>query len=167
MRLLWSTRSTLWPDLTFIEALTTQMEEGAEAYFQRIEELGGVLAAIEENFFQQEIADAAYHYQKEIESKDRIIVGVNEFIQQEKPAIDLLIIDSAIERAQAKRVQQLRLTRDNLLVQNILDELRQAAAATDNLMPKIIAAVRAYATEGEIVAVLKEVFGEYREHAVF
>ena len=151
----------------FIEALTTQMEEGAEAYFQRIEEMGGVLAAIEENFFQQEIADAAYHYQKEIESKDRIIVGVNEFIQQEKQTIDLLKIDPAIERAQVKRVQQLRLTRDNWLVLNALDGLRQAAAGTDNLMPKIIAAVCAYATVGEIVAVLKEVFGEYREHAVF
>lgn len=151
----------------FMEALTNQMEEGAEAYFQRIEELDGVLAAIEENFFQQEIADAAYRYQKDIESKDRIIVGVNEFIQQEKQGIDLLKIDPAIEQAQVKRVQQLRLTRDNLLVQNTLDELRQAAARTDNLMPKIIAAVSAYATEGEIVAVLKEVFGEYREHAVF
>ncbi|MHB1404180.1 MAG: acyl-CoA mutase large subunit family protein [Desulfitobacteriaceae bacterium] len=151
----------------FIEALTTQMEEGAEAYFQRVEELGGVLPAIEENFFQQEIADAAYRYQREIENKDRIIIGINDFINQEKLSIDLLKIDTEIERSQIKRVQRLRQTRDNLQVQATLDDLRTTASSTDNLMPKIIAAVSAYATEGEIITVLKEVFGEYRENAVF
>ncbi len=151
----------------FIEALTTQMEEGAEAYFQRVEELGGVLPAIEENFFQQEIADAAYRYQREIENKDRIIIGINDFINKEKLSIDLLKIDTEIERSQIKRVQRLRQTRDNLQVQATLDDLRTTASSTDNLMPKIIAAVSAYATEGEIITVLKEVFGEYRENAVF
>ncbi len=151
----------------FIEALTNQMEEGAEEYFRRIEELGGVLSAIGQNFFQQEIADAAYRYQQEIEQKERIIVGVNEFITEAKPDIDLLKIDPEIERGQVRRVQALRQTRDNLLVQRTLAELEQAALGTDNLMPKIMNAVHAYATEGEIVAVFKKVFGEYREQAVF
>lgn len=151
----------------YVEALTSQMEAGAEDYFKRIEELGGVLPAIAENFFQQEIADAAYRYQREIENKDRIIVGVNDFIKKEKLSIDLLKIDTEIERSQIKRVQRLRQTRDNLQVQATLDDLRATACSTDNLIPKIIAAVSAYATEGEIITVLKEVFGEYRENPVF
>lgn len=151
----------------YVEALTSQMEAGAEDYFKRIEELGGVLPAIAENFFQQEIADAAYRFQREIENKDRIIVGVNDFIKKEKLSIDLLKIDTEIERSQIQRVQRLRQTRDNLQVQATLDDLRTTASSTDNLMPKIIAAVSAYATEGEIITVLKEVFGEYRENAVF
>lgn len=151
----------------YVETLTNQMEEGAEAYFRKIEELGGVLGAIRENFFQQDIADAAYRYQKEIESKDRIIVGVNEFVKEEKAAIDLLKIDPEVERAQARRVQDLRQSRDNLRVQTTLADLKEAAQGSDNLIPKIMDAVRAYATEGEIISVLKEVFGEYREQAVF
>lgn len=151
----------------FVEALTNQMEEGAEEYFQKIEERGGVLAAISQNFFQQEIADAAYRYQKEIESKSRIIVGVNEFQTQENIDIDLLKIDPEIERSQAQRVRELRATRDNLHVQNTLEALKESAQGSDNLIPKIMDAVRAYATEGEIVAVLKEIFGEYKEQSVF
>lgn len=151
----------------FVEALTRQMEEGAEEYFRKIEERGGVLAAIHQNFFQQEIADAAYHYQKEIEGKDRIIVGVNGFQTEEALEIDLLKIDPEIERNQAQRVKELRATRDNLHVQNTLAALKATALSSDNLIPKIIDAVRAYATEGEIVAVLKEVFGKYREQSVF
>ncbi|KTE90999.1 methylmalonyl-CoA mutase family protein [Desulfitobacterium hafniense] len=151
----------------FVEALTRQMEEGAEEYFRKIEERGGVLAAIHQNFFQQEIADAAYRYQKEIEGKDRIIVGVNGFQTEEALEIDLLKIDPEIERNQAQRVKELRATRDNLHVQNTLAALKATALSSDNLIPKIIDAVRAYATEGEIVAVLKEVFGEYREQSVF
>ncbi|HVJ49995.1 methylmalonyl-CoA mutase family protein [Desulfitobacterium sp.] len=151
----------------FVEALTNQMEEGAEEYFRKIEEQGGVLAAISENFFQQEIADAAYRYQKEIESKARIIVGVNEFQTKEKIEIDLLKIDPEIESSQVRRVKELKATRDNLHVQNTLDALKESAMSSDNLMPKIIDAVRSYATEGEIVSVLKEIFGEYKEQAVF
>ncbi len=151
----------------FVEALTNQMEEGAEEYFRKIEERGGVLSAISQNFFQQEIADAAYRYQKEIESKDRIIVGVNGFQTQENIEIDLLKIDPQIEYSQARRVKELRASRDNLHVQNTLDALKVAATGSDNLIPKIIDAVRSYATEGEIVAVLKGVFGEYKEQAVF
>lgn len=151
----------------FVEALTNQMEEGAEEYFRKIEERGGVLAAIGQNFFQQEIADAAYRYQKEIENKSRIIVGVNEFQIQENHEMELLKIDPEIERSQAQRVKELRAGRDNLHVMNTLDALKESAQGSDNLIPKIIDAVRAYATEGEIVAVLKEVFGEYKEQSVF
>ncbi len=151
----------------FVEALTNKMEQGAEEYFRKIDELGGVLAAIDKNFFQQEIADAAYRYQKEIETKERIIVGVNEFVQEEQLAIDLLKIDPEIEREQAQSVKKLRETRDNLHVQNTLEELRAAASGSDNLIPKILDCVRAYATEGEIVQVMREVFGEYKEKAVF
>lgn len=151
----------------FVETLTNQMEEGAEEYFRKIDELGGVLEAIRKNFFQQEIADAAYRYQQEIESKDRIIVGVNEFINEGKAEIDLLKIDPEVERAQVRGLQALKQSRDNLRVQTTLEGLKQAALETDNLVPKILDAVRAYATEGEMIAVLKDVFGEYREQAVF
>lgn len=152
----------------FVETLTNQMEEGAEEYFRKIDELGGVLGAIRENFFQQEIADAAYRYQKEIESKDRIIVGINEFVNEKKDdKMDLLKIDPEVERAQVRKLTALKQSRDNVLVQTTLADLKEAALGTDNLIPKIIEAVRAYATEGEIIAVLKDVFGEYREQAVF
>ncbi|MDA8222549.1 MULTISPECIES: acyl-CoA mutase large subunit family protein [Desulfosporosinus] len=151
----------------FVETFTNQMEEGAEEYFRKIDELGGVLGAIQENFFQQEIADAAYRYQQEIESKDRIIVGINDFINEEKDKIDLLKIDPEVERAQVNRVKALKQSRDNIRVQTTLDDLKVAAQGSDNLIPKIMDAVRAYATEGEMIAVLKEIFGEYREQAVF
>jgi methylmalonyl-CoA mutase, N-terminal domain len=151
----------------FVESLTNKMEQGAEEYFQKIDELGGVLSAIDKNFFQQEIADAAYRYQKEIESKDRIIVGVNEFVQEEKLDIDLLKIDPEIEREQVRNLKKLKETRDNLRVQNTLEELRVSAGGSDNLIPKILDCVKAYATEGEIVQVMRGVFGEYKEKAVF
>jgi len=151
----------------YLEALTNQMEEGVEAYFQQIKEMGGVLAGIEQNFFQQEIADSAYRYQQEIENKERIIVGVNDFVSADKLTLELLKIDPEIERLQIRQLRELKMHRDNLHVQNTLAELKQAAIGSDNLIPKIMEAVRAYATEGEIIAVLKEVFGEYRETAVF
>lgn len=151
----------------FVETLTNQMEEGAEEYFRKIDELGGVLGAIQENFFQQEIADAAYRYQKEIESKDRIIVGINEFVNEEKDKMDLLKIDPEVERSQISKLKDLKQSRDNIRVQTTLTDLKEAAQGEDNLIPKIMDAVRVYATEGEMIAVLKEVFGEYREQAVF
>ena len=151
----------------FVESLTQQMEEGAEEYFRKIDELGGVLGGIHANFFQQEIANAAYRYQQEIENHDRVIVGVNDFKVAETLGIDLLKIDPEVEREQVRRLQAMREGRDNLRVQALLADLKEAAQGADNLIPKIIEAVRAYATEGEMIAVLKEVFGEYREQAVF
>ncbi|WP_347490931.1 acyl-CoA mutase large subunit family protein [Desulfoscipio sp. XC116] len=152
----------------YVEALTNKMEEEAEKYFAEIERRGGVLAAIDQNFFQQEIADAAYHYQRAIDKKKRIQVGVNEFIDpNEELEIELLIIDPEIERKQVEKVGKLRRDRNNLLVGDTLDALRQAAQGTENMIPFILECVKAYATEGEIIQTLREVFGEYKEKPTF
>ena len=151
----------------FIEALTEQMEAGAEEYFQKIETLGGVLPAIEQGFFQQEIADAAYEYQRAVDRGDRVVVGVNRYKSNEKMEMELLKIDPAVESKQLKRLKKLKGSRDAKKVSNCLKELKKCAASNNNLIPVIMEAVRAYATEGEITAALKEVFGEYREKALF
>jgi len=151
----------------FLEALTNQMEAEVEKYFERIEQLGGVLAAIDGGFFQQEIADAAYRYQLEIERKERIIVGVNDFIMVEAQEVNLFKVDPQIEEEQKKRVQSVRQSRDNIVCINRLAALRKAARSSENLMPFILDAVKAYATEGEIIQVLREVFGEYKEKPIF
>ncbi|HKW72755.1 MAG TPA: methylmalonyl-CoA mutase family protein [Candidatus Dormibacteraeota bacterium] len=150
----------------FIEALTDEMERQAEAYFKRIDEIGGVIPAIEAGFFQKEIADAAFRYQQELEQKRRLIVGVNEFTVDDEPPIDILRIDPRLESEQAARVREVRSKRDQAKWSNSLNRLRKAAAGTDNLMPYILDAVRAYATEGEIMQALIEVFGTYTETAV-
>lgn len=151
----------------FVEALTDQMEAEAEKYFARIEHLGGVLAAIDQGFFQQEIADAAYRYQREIEENERIIVGVNDYVIEEPKQIDLLKIDPQVEEEQKRRVQAVRAKRDNIVCTNRLEELRRAAGTRENLIPRVLECVQAYATEGEIVQVLREVFGEYKEKPIF
>jgi methylmalonyl-CoA mutase, N-terminal domain len=151
----------------FVESLTNQMEAEAEAYFDQIEKLGGVLKAIDCGFFQQEIADAAYTYQRAVDRQDRIVVGVNRFNSEEKPQIELLRIDPQVELKQIRRLNELREKRDNLAVHNALSELKTTAATHENLIPKILVAVKHYATEGEIIAALKEVFGEYREKPLF
>jgi methylmalonyl-CoA mutase, N-terminal domain len=151
----------------FVESFTNQMEAEAEAYFAQIEKLGGVLKAIDCGFFQQEIADAAYLYQQAVDRQERIVVGVNRFNSEEKPQIELLRIDPQVELKQIQRLNELRQKRDNLAVSNALAELKATAETSENLVPKILAAVKCYATEGEIVAALKEVFGEYREKPLF
>ncbi len=151
----------------FIECMTDQMEAEAEEYFRRIDELGGVMAAIDCGFFQQEIADAAYLYQKAIDSGERIVVGVNRFTSGESLQIELLKIDPAVEEKQFRRLQKLKEARDNEAVSTMLTELKKTARGGDNLIPKILDAVRVYATEGEIVAALKEIFGIYREKPLF
>jgi methylmalonyl-CoA mutase N-terminal domain/subunit len=150
----------------FIEALTDEMERQAEAYFKRIEEIGGVIPAIEDGFFQREIADAAFRYQKELEQKRRIVVGVNEFTVDEEEPIDILRISPRLEAEQTERVRNVRSKRDQARCTNALNMLRKAAAGNDNLMPYILDAVRAYATEGEIMHSMIEVFGTYTETAV-
>jgi methylmalonyl-CoA mutase N-terminal domain/subunit len=150
----------------FMEALTDEMERQAEAYFKRIEEIGGVIPAIEAGFFQKEIADAAFRYQQELEQRRRIMVGVNEFTVDEEEPIEILRIDPKLESEQAERVREVRRKRDQAKCTNALNRLRKAAAGTDNLMPYILDAVRAYATEGEIMHSLIEVFGTYTETAV-
>jgi len=150
----------------FVEALTDEMERQAEDYFKRIEELGGVIPAIEAGFFQKEIADSAFRYQQELEQKRRLVVGVNEFKVDEEEPIEILRIDPKLESEQVARVREVRRKRDQTRCSAALTQLRKAAAGTDNLMPYILEAVRAYATEGEIMNTMVEVFGIYTERAV-
>jgi methylmalonyl-CoA mutase, N-terminal domain len=142
------------------------MERQAEKYFKQIEALGGVIPAIEANFFQKEIADSAFRYQQELEQKRRLVVGVNEFTVDEATPIEILRIDPKLESEQVARVREVRKNRDQARCSNALSSLRKAAAGTDNLMPHILEAVRAYATEGEIMNTMVEVFGIYTERAV-
>ena len=150
----------------FIEALTDEMERQAEKYFKQIEDLGGVIPAIEASFFQKEIADSAFRYQSELEQKRRIMIGVNDFTVDEEVPIDILRIDPKLESEQVARLREVRRKRDQARCSNALTSLRKAAAGTDNMMPYILEAVRAYATEGEIMNTLIEVFGIYTERAV-
>ncbi|HXB04211.1 MAG TPA: methylmalonyl-CoA mutase family protein [Candidatus Angelobacter sp.] len=150
----------------FVEALTDEMERQAEDYFKRIEELGGVIPAIEAGFFQKEIADSAFRYQQELEQKRRLVVGVNEFKVDEEEPIEILRIDPKLESEQVARLREVRRKRDQARCSAALSQLRKAAASTDNLMPYILEAVRAYATEGEIMNTMVEVFGTYTERAV-
>ncbi len=149
----------------FVEALTNRMEKQAYEYFRRIEELGGVLPAIEKGFFQSEIADAAYRYQREIDEGIRKIVGVNAYVDNKPITIPILEMDPNGYDRQVARLQEVRRTRDNARVGQALDRLRIACLGTENTMPYILDAVRAYATLGEIVAVMKEAFGVYQEPA--
>jgi methylmalonyl-CoA mutase, N-terminal domain len=150
----------------FIEALTDELERQAELYFTRIEALGGVIPAIEKSFFQKEIADSAFRYQQEIEAKQRLVVGVNEFTVDGEPPIEILRIDPRLESEQVARVREVRRKRDQAACSNALHRLEKAASGKDNLMPYILDAVRAYATEGEIMQTLIGVFGLYTETAV-
>lgn len=147
----------------FVEALTDRMESQARDYFRRIDELGGVLPAIQKGFFQREIADAAYRYQHEIEEKQRVIVGVNAFEDEAPISIPLLRMDPEGLGRQIARLKQVRRDRDSGRVGQALDRLRIAAQGTENLMPHLLEAVRSYATLGEIVALLKGVLGTYQE----
>ncbi|UCD00601.1 MAG: methylmalonyl-CoA mutase family protein [Promethearchaeota archaeon] len=151
----------------YIEWLTNKMEEEAENYFQRIEDLGGVVPAIKANFFQKEIANASYKYQQEIENRERTIVAVNQFEQREPCSVPLLKIDEEVAKEQIKKVNKLKEERDNNKVKEKLEQLKEAARGTENLMPFIIDAVREYTTIGEIINALKEVFGTYHEDSIF
>ncbi len=152
----------------FVEALTDEMERQVEEYFARIEEYGGMVAAVEAGFPQREIADASYRYQRSIESGDRIIVGVNAFERpNEEQAEDLLKIGPEIERGQARAVQEVRASRDAAAVESTLAALRRACASDANVMPYLIDCVRAVATEGEIVDAMVSVYGRYTETTQF
>ncbi|MEM3153478.1 MAG: methylmalonyl-CoA mutase family protein, partial [Candidatus Bathyarchaeia archaeon] len=148
----------------YVEALTNEMEEKAMEYIQKIDDMGGVIPAIEKGFFQKEIAESAYRYQREIEEKKRVLVGVNEYaIEGEEIPVKLLRVDPSVEKKQIERLQKLRRERDNKKVKEMLEKLHYAAEKDMNLMPTIIEAVKAYATLGEIVDVLRKVYGEYKE----
>lgn len=152
----------------FIEDLTNKIEAKAEEYFEKIDELGGVIPAIEKGFIQNEIAKAAYQYQREIENKDRIIVGVNEFKEEgEKIEIPILEIKREVEEKQIKRLKELRQTRNQADVDATLSSLKSAAVNNRNLMAEFIACAKVYVTLGEMINVLKEPFGEYIEPAEF
>jgi methylmalonyl-CoA mutase N-terminal domain/subunit len=152
----------------YLEMLTNKMEVQVEEYFTKIEKLGGVIPAIEKNFFQHEIARAAYVYQQEIDKKERIIVGVNEFTEaDEKIEIPILLIPEEVEKGQIKKLQQLKKKRNNDQVDEKLKQLKSAAQTSTNLMPLLVECAKAYCTLGEMVDILKEVFGEYDEPKFF
>src|SRR5580704_6185492 len=152
----------------YVEALTDEMERQAEAYFAQIAEYGGVVEAIEAGFFQKEIAEASYRYQRSFEAKDRVVVGVNAFQRDDETVdMDLLRITAEMEHAQARSVQDVRARRDAAAVQTTLKRLQVACAdPKDNLMPHLIDCVNAYCTEGEIVEAMAQVYGRYTEAAV-
>jgi len=152
----------------FIEAKTREMEEQAEEYFKRVDELGGVVKAIEMGFFQREIGRSAYEYQKAVERERKIVVGVNRFkLEDETIEIPILKIDPQVEPEQRAAVEKVRAGRDNDKAGRELARLGKAARGTDNLMPVILECARCYCTEGEIIGALKEVFGEYQEPPIF
>src|SRR6188474_1254999 len=152
----------------YLEDLTNRLEQEAYDYFARIRDLGGVVEAIKENFFQREIADASFRFQSEVEAGDRVIVGVNRFEDPNEREIEILKIDAALEQKQIDRVQALRARRDSATVESALARLKQDAAGADtNLMPAIVDASRAYVTMGEMCDALRETWGVWRETPVF
>ncbi len=151
----------------FLETLTNQLEDEAYDYFNRIDKLGGVLPAVERGFQQREIADAAARYQREIDRKERIIVGINDYVIDEELKVPLLRVDESGARHQIERLRRVRLERDNARVESTLNAIRQVAQKPrQNLMPYFLDAVNAYATLGEIMGVLRRIWGEYREEPI-
>ncbi len=151
----------------FVEQMTDEMERAAYEYFARIDEIGGMVEAIRQNFPQREIADASFTYQRELDERRRIVVGVNDLTLEDEEEPPILRIDPAFEGKQVGRLEETRARRDGSAVEAALAELKRAAATEENLMPPIIAAARARATEGEMIAAMQEVFGTYTESPVF
>jgi len=151
----------------YIEWLTDKMEEETYQYWDRVEKLGGVIPAIEKGFYQREIAEAAYKYQKEIDDKKRTVVGVNDYLMDEPIEIPILKMDEKGEERQIKRLNKLRKDRNKQKYERTIENLRKAAKGDENLMPYILDCVHAYATLGETCQVLRDVFGEYEEPAIY
>jgi len=151
----------------FVEALTNRMEAEAMRYIDEIDRMGGILRAIELGYPQKEIANAAYHYQKQIERAEKVVVGMNKYVMEEEVPIDLLKITHEMEARQMERLREVRERRDQVAVDRTLDHLQEAAAGDENLMPVILEAVKSYATIGEICDALRGVFGEYQDPAYF
>jgi methylmalonyl-CoA mutase N-terminal domain/subunit len=149
----------------FVEALTDEVERGAWDYIEKIDALGGMVPAIERGFPQREIAEAAYRYQVAVDRKEKIVVGVNDYVAKEKP-LEILQIDETVAHRQGDRLRKLRADRSNAEVERRLNALRKAAAGTENLMPYLFEAVKAYATLGEICDTMREPFGVYEEVAI-
>jgi methylmalonyl-CoA mutase N-terminal domain/subunit len=150
----------------FVERLTRELEEETERYFRTIDGMGGMVAAIERGYPQAEIAESAYRFQKDVESKRQIIVGVNEFVSDEHQTVPTLQIDERVAEQQLAKVDWVRRTRNKVAVTRALDRLRKVAAGTENTMPALLDAVRAYATIGEMCDALRDVWGEYQEQAI-
>jgi methylmalonyl-CoA mutase N-terminal domain/subunit len=150
----------------FIESLTAEMEKGAREYIRRIDQMGGMIPAIERGFPQTEIANASYEYQHSIETGEQKIVGVNAFAEHSEEPLEVLEIDASAQAHQLEKLARLKSKRDNEVVQKCLDALRDAALGSQNTMPYILDAVRAYATVGEICDVFREAFGVYTETSV-
>jgi len=152
----------------YVEHLTNRLEEEAIAYFNKIEALGGVVAAIEKGFFQEEIADSAYRFQRRVMNQEYRVVGVNAYADAEaKPASNILKVNPEVQRRQTERTRQVRANRNQQAAERALAELRRASQASENLMPYILDCVRTYCTEGEICGVWRELWGEYREESVY
>jgi methylmalonyl-CoA mutase N-terminal domain/subunit len=149
----------------FVETLTNEVERGAWDYIGKIDAMGGMVAAIERSYPQREIAEASYRYQMAVDKKEKIIVGVNDFVSEEKP-LDVLQIDESVGHRQAERLRKLRSDRSQAEVARRLTALRKAAEGKDNLMPFLFDAVKAYATLGEICDAMRDVFGTYEEVAI-
>jgi methylmalonyl-CoA mutase, N-terminal domain len=147
----------------FVEKLTKDMEDGTLAYFDAIDRMGGMVEAIERGFPQKEIAESAYRFQQSVERREKTIVGVNDFVQADEPPIEILYIDDSASDTQLAKLVRLRKTRDHGAVTRSLEALRAAARTTENVMPRILDAVRAYATVGEMCDALRDVWGEYEE----
>jgi methylmalonyl-CoA mutase N-terminal domain/subunit len=147
----------------FVEALTNEIEAKAAALIEKVGSLGGSVRAIEQRFFQTEIAESAYKYQRAIEQTEKIIVGVNDFVVDEEPVADILRIDESVARRQIERLSKVRATRNNDAVRVALADLTSAAATDHNLLPFILKCVESYASVGEISDVLRAVWGEYKE----
>ena len=150
-----------------VESLTNRMEREAYDYFERIDRLGGVVAALNENFFQREIAEASYRFQREVEEGRRLIVGVNSFLNEDDDQVEILRISPEVERRQRERLDGVRGRRDGAAVESALTALSRAAATDENVMPHLVDCARAYASEGEICDALRAVWGVYRETPVF
>jgi methylmalonyl-CoA mutase N-terminal domain/subunit len=151
----------------YVETLTNEIEQHAVEYIEKIDNMGGAVVAIEKGYMQREIVESAYQYQREIETEERTIVGVNDFKTEEEVPIKILRIDPAVEKKQIERLKTLKNNRDKQKVKTVLDQLRSAAEKEENLMPPILNAVKAYATLGEICDVLREVYGEYKAPSIF
>ncbi|HEV8574625.1 MAG TPA: methylmalonyl-CoA mutase family protein, partial [Dehalococcoidia bacterium] len=150
----------------FLEALTNETEDEAYSYFHKIEDIGGVVAAIESGYLQREIAEASYRYQREIDNRDRIIVGVNEYVMDDPIEVPILEMDPDGEKRQIDRLDRIRRERDGREAARLLRSLESACRSSENVMPRLIDAANAYCTLGEMTDVMREVFGVYQEDAI-
>jgi methylmalonyl-CoA mutase N-terminal domain/subunit len=151
----------------FVESLTSQLEDEAWKYIRQIDDMGGMLAAIDQGFPQREIANAAYRFKQQVDKQEKVVVGVNRYQAEEETPIEILKIDEEVEAGQVKRLKEVKRTRDSRMVSQSLSNLRDACRSAKNVMPCVIEAVRAYATEQEICDIYREVFGEYRDPGFF